>query len=110
MSGSATASGPRHGSGAGGGAFAAGPRGFADRHIGTDASAQRIMLDALGYDTVDALVQRAVPASIQVKPRETSDIPPAATEAEALAELRTLASQNRVARPMICTISVRLDR
>ena len=34
-------------------------------------------------------------------PRSTSDIPPAATEAEALAELRALASQNRVARPMI---------
>lgn len=74
---------------------------FAARHIGTDAAAQRVMLDALGYDTVDALVERAVPASIHVKPRETSDIPPAATEAEALAELRVLASQNRVARPMI---------
>ena len=74
---------------------------FAARHIGTDAAAQRVMLDALGYDTVDALVERAVPASIHVAPRETSDIPPAATEAEALAELRALASQNRVARPMI---------
>lgn len=74
---------------------------FKDRHIGTDAAAQRVMLDALGYDTVDALVKTAVPASIQVTPRETTDIPPAATEAEALAELRALASQNRTARPMI---------
>ncbi|GAA5197475.1 aminomethyl-transferring glycine dehydrogenase [Microbacterium jejuense] len=74
---------------------------FADRHIGTDAAAQRTMLDALGYATVDALVEAAVPASIHAKPRATSDIPPAATEAEALAELRALASQNRVARPMI---------
>jgi glycine dehydrogenase len=74
---------------------------FAARHIGTDAPAQRLMLDALGYDTVDALVRRAVPASIQVPDRATSDIPPAATEAEALAELRVLASQNRTARPMI---------
>ncbi|MGN8550968.1 UNVERIFIED_CONTAM: aminomethyl-transferring glycine dehydrogenase [Microbacterium sp. SLM126] len=74
---------------------------FAARHIGTDAPAQRVMLDALGYDAVDALVRRAVPASIHVAARETSDIPPAATEAEALAELRMLASQNRVARPMI---------
>lgn len=74
---------------------------FAARHIGTDASAQRLMLDALGYDSVDALVRRAVPASIQVPARETSDIPAAATEAEALAELRMLASQNRAARPMI---------
>ncbi|WP_439592274.1 aminomethyl-transferring glycine dehydrogenase [Microbacterium sp.] len=74
---------------------------FRDRHIGTDAAAQATMLAALGYDTVHALVERAVPASIHVRPRETSDIPPAATEAEALAELRGLASQNRTARPMI---------
>lgn len=74
---------------------------FADRHIGTDAAAQRLMLDALGYDSVDALVAAAVPASIHATPRSTSDIPPAATEAEALAELRVLASQNRTARPMI---------
>ncbi|MBW9093554.1 aminomethyl-transferring glycine dehydrogenase [Microbacterium jejuense] len=74
---------------------------FADRHIGTDAAAQRTMLDALGYDSVDALVEAAVPASIHANPRTTSDIPPAATEAEALAELRALAAQNRTARPMI---------
>jgi len=76
-------------------------RGFVDRHIGTDAAAQALMLGALGYDTVDALVQAAVPESIQVSARETTDIPPAASEAEALAELRELASMNRVARPMI---------
>ncbi len=75
--------------------------GFAQRHIGTDAAAQRTMLDALGYDSVEALVEAAVPASIQVRPRATSDIPPAATEADALAELRALASQNRPAQPMI---------
>ncbi|WP_127818275.1 aminomethyl-transferring glycine dehydrogenase [Microbacterium sp. CPCC 204701] len=75
--------------------------GFAERHIGTDAAAQRTMLDALGYDSVDALVRAAVPASIQSPPRPTTDIPPSATEAEALAELRALASQNRAARPMI---------
>ncbi len=74
---------------------------FQRRHIGTDAAAQATMLAALGYDSVEALVERAVPASIHVRPRETSDIPPAATEAEALAELRALASQNRTARPMI---------
>ena len=94
MSGGTTAFGASGGS-------AASPRGFADRHIGTDAASQALMLGALGYDSVDALVQAAVPASIHVKPHETSDIPPAATEAEALAELRELASQNRVARPMI---------
>ena len=76
-------------------------RRFADRHIGTDAAAQRTMLDALGYDNVDELVRAAVPASIHSTPRATTDIPRAATEAEALEELRALASMNRVARPMI---------
>lgn len=76
-------------------------RAFSERHIGTDAAAQRTMLDALGYEDVDALVKAAVPASIHVAHRSTTDIPPAATEAEALAELRSIASQNRIARPMI---------
>ncbi len=74
---------------------------FTQRHIGTDASAQQRMLATLGYDTVEALVSRAVPASIQVEPAATSVIPPAASESETLAELRDLATQNRVARSFI---------
>lgn len=74
---------------------------FRDRHIGTDAAAQAEMLSALGYDSVGALVDRAVPASIHAAPVADSAIPPAATEAQALAELRELASQNRPARSMI---------
>jgi len=74
---------------------------FAQRHIGTDASARARMLDALGFDSVDALMDRAVPASIQGQPVADSVIPDAATEAEALAELRELASQNRPARALI---------
>ena len=74
---------------------------FAERHIGTDATAQRAMLDALGYESVDALVEAAVPASIHAAPREGSRIPLAATEAEALGQLRELASRNRVSRSLI---------
>lgn len=88
---------------------------FTDRHIGTDAGAQAQMLAALGYETVAELVERAVPASILREPGVASDdgtaepadgtaasvIPPAATEAEALAELRSLAAMNRPARSMI---------
>ncbi|MFG6502596.1 aminomethyl-transferring glycine dehydrogenase [Microbacterium sp. P05] len=59
------------------------------------------MLDVLGYPTVEALVQAAVPASIHVHPPRSSEIPPAASEAEALAELRELAATNRSAKPMI---------
>lgn len=74
---------------------------FADRHIGTDAAAQSTMLAAVGYDSVEALVQAAVPESIHVDPIENSTIPAAATEREALAELRSIASRNTVNRSMI---------
>lgn len=74
---------------------------FSQRHIGTDEHAQRSMLRVLGYDTVDDIVRRAVPASIHVDDSLDSVIPRPATEAEALAELRHLAGRNRAARPMI---------
>ena len=74
---------------------------FARRHIGTDPAAQRIMLDTLGSPSVEALVRQAVPASIHARERETTGLLPAATEAEALAELRELADRNRPARAMI---------
>ncbi|QNE48497.1 aminomethyl-transferring glycine dehydrogenase [Glaciihabitans sp. INWT7] len=78
--------------------------GFAERHIGTDAAAQSTMLGALGYKTVDELVLAAVPASIHVdgfRAAADSVLPPAATEREALAELRVLARKNTVNRSMI---------
>jgi glycine dehydrogenase len=74
---------------------------FQDRHIGTDSIAQLEMLSALGYDTVDDLVLAAVPKAIHVEPLEHSAIPAAATEREALAELRMLAAKNTVRRSMI---------
>jgi glycine dehydrogenase len=74
---------------------------FQDRHIGTDSVAQLEMLSAVGYDSVEELVLAAVPEAIQVEPLATSTIPPAATEREALAELRTLAGRNTVRRSMI---------
>ncbi|HEY0258914.1 MAG TPA: aminomethyl-transferring glycine dehydrogenase, partial [Lacisediminihabitans sp.] len=78
--------------------------GFAERHIGTDPDAQAVMLETIGYDSVEALVGAAVPASIHVdafRAAAETALPPAATEREALAELRLLASKNTVNRSMI---------
>ena len=74
---------------------------FTQRHIGTSAAAQAVMLETLGYETVDALVAAAVPDSIKVEPIKNSTIPDAASEREALADLRALASRNVVRRSMI---------
>ncbi|GAA3594410.1 aminomethyl-transferring glycine dehydrogenase [Klugiella xanthotipulae] len=77
---------------------------FAERHIGTDAPSQYTMLATLGYASVDDLVRAAVPRAIHLenfRARGGSPLPPAATETEALAELRELAARNTVRRSMI---------
>ncbi|MFT2815753.1 aminomethyl-transferring glycine dehydrogenase [Leifsonia sp. A12D58] len=77
---------------------------FAGRHIGTDSDAQSQMLAVLGYDSVESLVDAAVPASIHVdqfRVEGDSTLPPAATEREAITELRALAGRNTVKRSMI---------
>jgi glycine dehydrogenase len=73
---------------------------FAHRHIGSpgDADRQR-MLAALGYASMDDLLADAVPAAIREK--LSLAMPPAATEAEAAAELRALAGRNTVLTSMI---------
>jgi len=74
---------------------------FSARHIGTDEAAQSRMLQTLGYESVEALVDAAVPDAIAVAPHSSSRIPNPASEREALAELRAFASKNRVSRSMI---------
>ncbi|WP_020666672.1 aminomethyl-transferring glycine dehydrogenase [Amycolatopsis nigrescens] len=72
---------------------------FADRHIGPAESEQAKMLAECGYGSLDALVEAAVPAAIR-DTREL-DLPPAASEEEATAELRKLAARNRPMTQMI---------
>jgi glycine dehydrogenase len=72
---------------------------FASRHIGPRAAEQDTMLGVLGYGSLDELAQQAVPEAIRAV--GGLDLPPAASEQEALAELRELASRNRVLTPMI---------
>src|SRR6478609_2650259 len=73
---------------------------FVDRHIGARRQADvDTMLKAVGYDTVDALVDTAVPKDIW----QDSDLAltAALSEFEVLAELRKLAAKNKTAVQMI---------
>ncbi len=70
---------------------------FARRHIGTDAAAQSHMLATVGYGSLAELMAAAVPGSIAFdRSLHDSLVPPAATEREAVAELRALAGRNTV--------------
>jgi glycine dehydrogenase len=80
---------------------------FADRHIGLDSAAVAAMLAVIGVDSLDELAAKAVPSGILDKLAATGTapgldcLPPAASEAEALTELRALADSNTVAVSMI---------
>jgi glycine dehydrogenase len=72
---------------------------FAARHIGPSPAEQRRMLDVTGHASLDELTAAALPPGLADP--DQLDLPPALSEAEALAELRRLAAQNTVAQSMI---------
>jgi glycine dehydrogenase len=79
---------------------------FAERHIGPDSDDIATMLRVIGVGSLDQLAAKAVPPNIldalQANVAPGLDrLPPAATEQEALTELRCLAETNTVAVSMI---------
>ncbi|MET8233331.1 aminomethyl-transferring glycine dehydrogenase [Micromonospora sp. NPDC005298] len=72
---------------------------FATRHIGPGPDDERRMLEVVGHDSIDELMDAAIPEVIRW--HGTLALPEAATEAEAIAELRALAARNTVAVSMI---------
>ena len=74
---------------------------FIQRHIGPSASQQTDMARAMGYDSLDALIDDTVPAAIR---RQTAmELPAARTEQAVIARLRELAGRNVVNKSFIGT-------
>ena len=69
---------------------------FARRHLGSSPAEIARMLDLVGYPTLDALVDAAVPENIRL--RRPLALPAALSESEALDELRGIAARNQVFR------------
>ncbi|MDX1662086.1 MAG: glycine dehydrogenase (aminomethyl-transferring), partial [Gemmatimonadota bacterium] len=72
---------------------------FVDRHVGPRPDDVDAMLEALGQNDLEAFCDAVVPPAIRHE--EPLDLPQAATESEALGELRAMASKNDVWRSMI---------
>jgi glycine dehydrogenase len=72
---------------------------FAQRHIGPSQSDISAMLQTIGMESLDELIEEAVPASI-LDPGKL-DFGPALTETETVAYLRTVANKNRVLTSLI---------
>ena len=66
---------------------------FVDRHIGPSDADQSAMLQFLGYDSLDSLMDAAVPH--RIRNAEAMNLPPALSEEEAAAKLRSLADAQR---------------
>ena len=69
------------------------PASYSDRHIGPDSKETAEMLSSVGYPTLAALIDAAVPEDIRTT---TLTLGPALTEEEALRKLRSYAQQNVV--------------
>jgi glycine dehydrogenase len=75
------------------------PDRFARRHIGPGPDECQAMLARMGFDSLDALIDAAVPSPIRrARPLQ---LPAAASEYETLARLRALAGHNRHCRSFI---------
>ncbi|MBB4844978.1 glycine dehydrogenase [Paucibacter oligotrophus] len=72
---------------------------FHARHIGPDAADEAGMLSVIGLASRRALIDAVVPGSI--KRAVGMDLPAALTEAQALAELKSVASKNKVLKSYI---------
>ncbi len=72
---------------------------FVGRHIGTTPAEQEQMLAALGFQTRADLIAAVLPAAIRLS--TPLELPGPRPEAEVLAELRTIANQNRVFKSFI---------
>jgi glycine dehydrogenase len=72
---------------------------FTRRHVGPGAAEIAAMLRAVGYETLEALTEKAVPHAI--RSNVPLALPDALTEAETLERLQTLAAKNRPLASMI---------
>ena len=76
---------------------------FANRHIGPDPDEQTQMLKAIGYASLDDLMDAAIPEVIRW--HGELDLPAAASEEETIAELRAIASRTRSTRSSAHVVS-----
>ncbi len=72
---------------------------FARRHIGPNEGETAEMLQAVGFENLEALIAATVPKNIRLD-RELN-LPEAKSEADALAELRAISKKNKIAKSFI---------
>jgi glycine dehydrogenase len=72
---------------------------FADRHIGSSPEEVQEMLRVIGFPTLDAMIDAAIPPQIRLA--KPLSLPPAGSENEVLAQLKEIVSKNERRRSFI---------
>lgn len=72
---------------------------FVHRHLGKDDNEKQALLNTVGFDNLDAFVDAVVPQTVRLN--KELDLPPATSEHNALAKLRTMADKITVAKSYI---------
>lgn len=78
-------------------------RSFEDRHIGPTHTDEATMLNALGYKDLTTFIADVVPSNIAINGVIESALGEGKSEVEVIAELREIASDNKVFRSLIGT-------
>jgi glycine dehydrogenase len=78
-------------------------RSFEDRHIGPTHHDEKLMLDALGYKDLPSFIADVVPSNIAIEGVIESALDSGKSEVEVIAELREIASENKVFKSLIGT-------
>ena len=76
---------------------------FATRHIGPTSADEMQMLKVLGYKDLTSFIQDVVPANIRIATELSQVLSAPKSEVEVIAELRSIASENKVFRSLIGT-------
>lgn len=76
---------------------------FERRHIGPSTDQESTMLKELGYPSLEDFISQVVPSSIAMTHALADLLPSARTEVEVIAELREMASRNKVFTSLIGT-------
>src|ERR1051326_5144541 len=74
-------------------------RPFAGRHIGPSAEEIRLMIEEIGFSSLEEFIKSAVPS--QIRTRSPLRLDPARSEEQILAELTEIASMNKIYRSLI---------
>ena len=76
---------------------------FATRHIGPTSADEMQMLQVLGYKDLNTFIQDVVPSNIRIATELSQVLDAPKSEVEVIAELRSIAAENRVFRSLIGT-------